>query len=79
MMKTPVKAIKKVADKQKASASENKKKSLIEVGVKIDDQFRGQFKSLVDFYEKEYGVSRSVAIKEVMSALKGATLMKRDL
>jgi len=30
-MKTPAKAIKKVADKQKASASENKKKSLIKV------------------------------------------------
>jgi hypothetical protein len=78
-MKTPAKAIKKVAEKQKASASEKKNKSLIKVGGRIDPQFRGQFKGLVDAMTKEYkqfGFTRSQAAREIVKELRIETMIK---
>ncbi len=60
MIKTPAKAIKKVADKQKASASKEKKKSLIEV--------KGQSRSILSPYGRdEYLAHFNGLIKKGMS------------
>lgn len=55
-MKTPAKGIKKVAEKQKASASEKKKKSLIKVGARPPESKEFDLGLILDVVERDYGL-----------------------
>ena len=57
-----------------------KKKSLIKTGVRIDPQYRGNFKDLVDSMTnayKEHGFSRGQAAREIVKELRLETLLKQ--
>tara|TARA_R100000654_G_C2587548_1_gene112630 strand:+ start:96 stop:299 length:204 start_codon:yes stop_codon:yes gene_type:complete len=58
-----------------------KKKSLIKAGVRIDPQFRGKFKDLVDSMTeayKEYGFTRGQAAREIVKELRLDTIIKQE-
>lgn len=57
-----------------------KKKSLLKAGVRIDPQFRGNFKDLVDSMTEAYkdqGLSRGQAAREIVKELRLDTLIKQ--